>query len=110
MTSSEVLRLVAGTKPETEAEPGRARSAELRPEVDVNVRYLAVGEFEVLDVAEPWSVELGRPVSDQGILGVRAEVQQREGLDGPMARPAPIEVRGSVDPVVVGTGEGEPWV
>jgi hypothetical protein len=66
-----------------------------------------VGEFEVLDVPEPWFVELAGSVSDEGIPGIGARVQQRERRDPLVAGPAPIEVSDPVDPVVVWTAEGE---
>lgn len=83
------------------------RSGEFSSEVNVDVRYVTAGKFEMLDVGETRPSGFGGPVSDQGTFGVGANVQQGEGLDALVRRPAPFEVRGPVDPVVVWTGEGE---
>jgi hypothetical protein len=74
------------------------------------VRDEIVGELEMLDVGKARPSELGRPVPDQGIVSVSADIQQRKGQDALVRRPATLEVRGSVDPVVVRAGEGEVWV
>jgi hypothetical protein len=85
----------------------RPRLPEFSSEVNVDVRYAIVGEFEMLDTGKTWPGGDGRPVPDQGALSVSADVQQREGDDVSMPRPAPFEVRGPVDPIVVRAGEGE---
>ena len=82
-------------------------SREFSSEVNVDVRNAIAGKFEMLDVGETRPGELGGPVSDQGALGVGADIQQCKGLNALVRRPAPLEVRGLVDPVVVWTGEGE---
>jgi hypothetical protein len=61
----------------------------------------------MFDAGETWPGRLGGPVSDQGTFGVGGDVEQVEGHDALVRRPAAFELRGPVDPVVLRTGEGE---
>jgi hypothetical protein len=65
------------------------------------VRDEVVSEFKMLDVAEPGPLESVRVIPNQCVVSVGADVQKVEVPDRLMIWPAPSEVQGLVDVVVV---------
>ena len=78
-----------------------------RTKIDIDALHLVAIEDEKLGIAESLSALGDATIGDKGVIAFDENLLQLVPLDPVAVLPAPLEIGGLVDVIVVGAGEAE---